>query len=198
MRKIINKAEEAREAVEQELYSQFTYKPKINELSKVMAAHRSPNQLYEGVRDKSTLNQTVHNELNEKKFKDYTFKPKINSNYPEVKSEYSNKEELKAKLQEKARQRRQKGDQERNNREYEELKYCTFKPNINDDYQRANNEIVVVRGLARHMELCELAVKKTQDQIEREIQVFGLGHKFAPNVNYSEIHSIEDPFDDFQ
>lgn len=198
MRKISNKAEEARGAIEQELYSQYTYKPKINELSKLMAAHRSPNQLYEVSRDKSTLSQTVHHELNEKKIKDYTYKPKINSNYPEIKSEYSNKDELKAKLQEKARQRRLKTDQERNNREYEELKYWTFKPTINEDYQRANNEVVVVRGLARHMELSEMALKKMQDQVEREIQVFGLGHKFAPNVNYSEIHSIEDPLDNFK
>ena len=91
-----------------------------------------------------------------------------------------------------------KGDQERMDREYEELKYCTFKPNINDGFPNSHNNVVVVRGLARHMELVELAQKKTQDQIEREIQVFGLGHKFAPNANFSEIQSIDEPFDAFK
>ena len=198
MLKITNKAEMTREQIEQELYSKYTYKPQINQLSKLMAVDRSPTQLYESSRDKTTLNQTVHNELNEKKLKEWTFKPKINANYPEVKSEYTNKDELKAKLQEKARQRRMKGDQERMDREYEELKYWTFKPTINDGFPQSHNEVVVVRGLARHMELAELAQKKTQDQIEREIQVFGLGHKFAPNVNFSEIQSIEDPLDVFK
>jgi hypothetical protein len=193
--KDFHKAEAAKEAIEQELYGQYTYKPVINQLSKLMAADRTHMDLLETTHNKSTLSSNMHNEMNLQKVKDYTFKPKINNNYKEIPATLSNKDEMKAMLHEKARVRRMKQEQAINNKEYDEIKDCTFKPTVNQGIPKASSQVVVVRGLGRYMELQELAQKKTQDQLEREAQVFGLGHKFAPNLNASDIYTIPEPFD---
>ena len=176
------KAEQTRDMIEQELYGQYTYKPQINNLSRMMAVDRTMDNMLDVNHNKSTLSHTIHHEMDENKKKEYTFKPKINKNYPEVQSAYVSKADMKAKLAEKARERRMKQEKQRMDREYDELKDCTFTPVINHNIPEAHNEVVVVRGLARYMELQELAQKKTMDQIEREVEVFGLGHKFAPQI----------------
>ena len=193
--KDFHKVEAKKEAIKEELYGKFTYKPHINQLSKLMAADRTYSDLVDVSQNKSTLTHDIHHELNMQKVKECTFKPKINKNYKGVTATYANKEDMKAMLKEKARQRRMKYDQEVNNKQYEEIKDCTFKPNINSGVPKTSNEIVVVRGLGRYMELQELASKKTKDQLEREAQVFGLGHKFAPNVDMSDIYTIPEPFE---
>ena len=81
-------------------------------------------------------------------------------------------------------------------KEYEELKDCTFKPNINEGIPQAHNQVVVVRGLSRYMELQELRQKKNQDKIEREIELFGLGHKFAPEIWQDSFTYIPEPEDE--
>lgn len=57
---------------------------------------------------------------------------------------------------------------------------CTFKPQILDKEPATSKEqVVVVRGLSRHLELKELQKKKEEDKRLREAEVFGLNHKFA-------------------
>lgn len=164
------KVNETREMIEEELYGKYTYQPQINHLSRLMAADRTSMDLLELTQNSKLLTHSVHQEIEQKHRKECTFKPKINNNYNDIKSEYSNKDKLKAKLQEKAKQRRQTEEQKRMDKEYEELKDCTFKPIINNGVPQAHDQVVVVRGLSRYMELQELALKKTNDQIEREIK----------------------------
>ncbi|CAI2385956.1 unnamed protein product [Moneuplotes crassus] len=188
------KAETTRQTIEQELYGKYDFKPQICPLSRVMAAQRESGNLLEYTQNtKSTLGHSVHQEIDSKSRKECTFKPKINRNYTNVKSAYVNKSEMKAKLQEKAMERRQKEEQKRMDREYEELRDCTFKPTINTGIPEAHNEIVVVRGLSRHMELQELKQKKDHDRLQREIEVFGLGHKFSPYIEQTDISYIPEP-----
>jgi hypothetical protein len=177
--KDVRKANENRELMEEELYSKYTYQPKINHLSRLMVADRAPTDILNLTQiSKSTLTHPIHQEYEQKHRKECTFKPKINNNYSNVRSEYTNKDILKAKLQEKAMQRRQVEEQKRMDQEYEELKDCTFKPVINNDQYQAHDQVVVVRGLSRYMELQELALKKTQDQIDREIKGKNLNYLF--------------------
>lgn len=63
------------------------------------------------------------------------------------------------------------------------MKYCTFKPSLlNNVPSTAKDEVVVVRGLGRHLELKELQKKKEEGKKLREAEVFGLNHKFAVNA----------------
>ena len=185
---------ETRENIEYELYGQYNFQPKINPLSRVMAAERSNIDILELTQNtKSTLGHSVHQEIEERQRKECTFKPKINKNYNNVQSAYVNKSEMKAKLHEKAMERRQIEEQKRMDREYEELKDCTFKPNVNEGIPQAHNQVVVVRGLSRYMELQELKQKKHQDKLEREVEVFGLGHKFSPDIEEAQLSYIPEP-----
>jgi hypothetical protein len=60
------------------------------------------------------------------------------------------------------------------------MKDCTFKPVILETLpSTAKEEIVIVRGLGRHLELRELQKKKEEEKKLREAEVFGLNHKFS-------------------
>jgi hypothetical protein len=48
-------------------------------------------------------------------------------------------------------------------------------------------QVVVVRGLGRHLELKELQKKKEEEKKLREAEVFGLYHKFSINANELDI-----------
>jgi len=50
-------------------------------------------------------------------------------------------------------------------------------------------EVVVVRGLGRHLELQELKKKKDEERMLREAEVFGINHKFAVNANQYDINN---------
>ena len=47
-----------------------------------------------------------------------------------------------------------------------------------------------VKGLARHLELKELKKKQEEERRLREAEVFGLHHKFAPNVSDIDLSRI--------
>jgi hypothetical protein len=64
-------------------------------------------------------------------------------------------------------------EQMRKNKEYENLKDCTFTPNIiRSPPPGASNAPILVRGLGRFLEKQELARKKLQEQKDREEKVF--------------------------
>ena len=124
-----------------------------------------------------------------------TFKPNTTKNkkYANVISSYSitdcaTSEEYSNKLKEKLKEKQERVAQERRQREYELLSGCTFQPTILDhEPSTAKDQIVVVRGLGRHLELKELQKKKEEDKKLREAEVFGLGHKFAVDSDLLDI-----------
>lgn len=70
------------------------------------------------------------------------------------------------------------------------MKDCTFKPQILDtEPSTAKDQVVVVRGLGRHLELKELQKKKEEERKLREAEVFGLNHKFAVNAEELDINN---------
>ena len=52
-----------------------------------------------------------------------------------------------------------------------------------------NDEVVVVRGLGRHLELQELKKKQDEERKLREAEVFGINHKFAVNAAQYDINN---------
>ena len=52
-----------------------------------------------------------------------------------------------------------------------------------------NEEVVVVKGLGRHLELQELKKKKDEEKRLREAEVFGINHKFAVNADQYDINN---------
>ena len=50
-----------------------------------------------------------------------------------------------------------------------------------------NDEVVVVRGLGRHLELQELKKKQAEEKRLRQAEVFGINHKFAINADQYDV-----------
>ena len=97
-------------------------------------------------------------------------------------------EEFSRKLKEQLKQKQERIAQERREREYDQMKDCTFKPAILENEPSTSKEqVVVVRGLGRHLELKELQKKKEEEKKLREAEVFGLNHKFSVQANELDI-----------
>lgn len=62
------------------------------------------------------------------------------------------------------------------------MKDCTFHPKIQEAAPQVNSEQIEVKGMQRHLELKELKKKQEEERRLREAEVFGLNHKFAPNL----------------
>lgn len=52
-----------------------------------------------------------------------------------------------------------------------------------------SEEVVVVKGLGRHLELQELKKKQNEEKKLREAEVFGINHKFAVNAEEYDINN---------
>ena len=183
------KQEIVREMIEKEVYSQFTYKPQINKISKTLAKPSSIDELAynpKGALKKEQLQEQFSNqEVNY-----CTFRPQTTQNkkYKDVQSAYSiteceSMEQYSKNLKEKLKEKQEKISNLRKQREYEQQKECTFQPQILEkETSTSKDQVVVVRGLGRHLELKELQKKKEEEKKLREAEVFGLNHKFAINA----------------
>lgn len=82
----------------------------------------------------------------QKEIESCTFKPQTTQNkkFEKVEPAY-----LKAA----GADRTMKAEQEQKLAEYQALKDCTFKPRVNEGIPQNHKEVVVVRGLSRHLEL---------------------------------------------
>lgn len=97
----------------------------------------------------------------------------------------SSTEEYSRKLKEKLKEKQERIAQERREREYQQMKDCSFHPKIldKDPSSITSSESVSVKGLSRHLELKELKKKQDEDRRLREAEVFGLEHKFAVRID---------------
>ena len=83
--------------------------------------------------------------------------------------------------------RHQKIAADRRAKEAAEMAECTFKPLTNDFIKDNSEEVVIVKGLGRHLELQELKKRKDEERKLREAEVFGVNHKFAINAEQYDI-----------
>ncbi|EKX50116.1 hypothetical protein GUITHDRAFT_151224 [Guillardia theta CCMP2712] len=105
----------------------------------------------------------------------------LNCLQPQVsyeKSRYSidvrDTETLIERMKEKQRSKIEQAAQERRRKEYEELKECTFTPQILRQTPRPSSAPVLVRGLGRHLELRELAQRQVKRRRRKSLCVWGV------------------------
>eukprot|EP00347_Sterkiella_histriomuscorum_P013421 403364769 len=194
------KQEIVKEMIEKEVYQQYTFKPQINKISKTLAKGSSIDELAynpKGQQKREMLQeQQETQEINYCTFRPETTKTK---KYQKVESTYKfndceSLEQFSMNLKQKLKEKQEKIAKVRKEREYEQQKDCTFKPSILDkDPATQKDQVVVVRGLGRHLELKELQKKKEEDKKLREAEVFGLNHKFAINSEELDITNPNRP-----
>ena len=73
------------------------------------------------------------------------------------------------------------------------MKYCTFQPQVNDKILEGKEDVVIVRGLGRHLELREMQKKKVDEKKEREEKVFGINKKQNKDIE-GPFYTIPQPF----
>lgn len=166
--------EQTRQELEQLHHKDYTFKPEINPVSQALAASRledgvaaSPHErLY-----RSALSKSRHDSGHSD---DSSFRPQLDRRssrrFAHVKSRYARPDLMESIRQEQEKkaeyllERRRELEEERN-------ADCTFTPSVTEGFQDIQKP-VAVSGLDRFFELKNLALKKQQEQQEREQRVF--------------------------
>lgn len=164
------RAEQIRQRIEQDINDACTFTPKLNQKSRQLAEPDEYEQLYQRYQEEFQQRGYLENDMNAPNHSAFTANSsrqrisRINMKEPEKMLEGF---KLKAIQKEEAR---------RNDlmmRELKELEECTFHPNVYSyppAYEPAKP--IVVKGLARHLELRNLSNKMKEDAAQREYEVF--------------------------
>lgn len=160
------KKEVIRELKEQEVYGEMTFQPRINQTSRAIVDEYK-NQDGSTVRVSAKHKfQARQEQYKKEQEEELTFQPQTHSKNTRLYESVPgvvlndgdptvNQNRIRAKLKEK----HQRIAMERRQREMKELDECTFHPKTNPCVQDNNQEVVIVKGLGRHLELQELRKK---------------------------------------
>ena len=179
-----------KEVMQAEYYSQFNYRPSTGPAAQQARA---------STLDELTTNRTTRAKLAKSKHaegrnfrKEHPFRPVINPSSARRTVHRTQGERLDVAdsaaliptINRTRKQREMKLAEQRTRGEYDELKECTFTPELCvPPRERRRSEPVAVRGLARHMEKAEMTRRKAEEQKQREEEVFYLpGGKRKPGV----------------
>ena len=132
-----SKEDIVRRKIEQENRKTYTYHPNISKKSKEIVASRSNTEEYENRRRKEK------ERIEEAKRKECTFHPQITSN-PTVHSYYTDTKNILNTIKEMEREKEAKLKQLKMNEEYNKVKDCTFKPQI--EKGRQLKECTIIAG----------------------------------------------------
>lgn len=190
---------EAREKISGDYYAQFTFKPKINPISKEIGRRSSVQELTQN-ENVAQARLAVAQEVHAKQMAECTFHPKTNHAKANDRSKrnVTNPKVFMEKIEKKRQQQEEKRQEERRRREYEELKHCTFSPQTNHTLNSGNvtktvKKPVVVRGLGRFLELKALKKHQDHEKQQRENEVF-YRHNSSNNRQYKGSVTVVKPF----
>ena len=162
-------------------YSQFTYEPSINPLSKKLGRSSSLSEIAFSTSAKEAKKRVAEEKAAEIE-KKCSFTPTINGNekFRNIESRYKQNENISQVINEDMTLKRLKQEGIKKSNEYESMKECTFAPKgvgrvINSE---AN---VKVKGMERFLELKEIARKREEELREREEKVFLVNPQSNPD-----------------
>lgn len=176
------KIKEKREQLANFYNAQFDFKPKINEISKIIGnnkknlSNESNNNSFISNLDK------IKNEMNS----ECTFKPNIltNEKYNHIKSNYKFDDNISQKIQEELINKNNKMNILKSEQLYNYVKECKFMPDTNKTDNLniyVNNDIYYQKGLKKYMEQMERAKQAKKEKEEREKKVFLTGENWKQN-----------------
>jgi hypothetical protein len=162
--------------IEAECNEECTFQPKINEYSKEIASEKNDtyellyNRYYENHKTKGYA-ESPKDVPTERKSRGVCSLGRINFEQPE---------KMVSEIHLHRLEKENRRQQELILREVEELQDCTFHPDLRQNQsfavatspKRDGESPVVIKGLARHMELKELSQKLKKEQLDREYAAF--------------------------
>lgn len=193
-----NAREQKKLSMAERYYNQFTFKPKINAISSGLAKSKTVEELVENQKNRHIKEQVAAKREREIR-RQCTFKPKVNDSrrakeilakLPEsqFRVDVHNPDKMVAAINAYRRDREVKLRQTRQEIEYEEMKECTFTPDVRPGHVPKQSGPVVVRGLGRYLELKDLARRLDDEKRAREKQAFKVqgvthgGKKRGPTI----------------
>lgn len=164
----IKKQEMARE----NFYAQFRHSPEINEKSRKIGRSSSISKLTDDS-GKEKLRIKRIEELFKKDSENCTFRPELSSNkqFGYVQSGYKQNIDIMKNIEKNLTERRERSKEIKFVNDYNELKNCSFKPEIQKNFNKSGS-LRTVKGLERYFELKEIAKRLAKEKYERELKVF--------------------------
>jgi hypothetical protein len=171
--------------LQQDYYSQFTYEPVINPISKKLARSSSLNEIAFNQNSKDAKKKVAEEKAAEIERK-CSFTPKIitSDRFKNIDSRYKQTENISDIISDQISAKKQKQDNLKKVYEYESMKECTFAPQNLGKKVNFDNKIKV-KGMERFLELKEIAKRKEEEQKEREDKVFISNPSYNPDVSYT-------------
>jgi hypothetical protein len=178
-----------KEAAQAEFYSQYTYKPKISRKGE-RSNPSALDELVNNERAEAVLENTRI--LVEANFqKGCPFRPSIDKKSQQMATtararsshavDMRDADSLSTSIASERERRERRLQECRASKEFDELNDCTFAPRVNTSPKqrraRRGSAPVVVRGLARHLELRELAKRQRDERDQREHSAFNVSQE---------------------
>ena len=159
------------EEIKKKEEKKFSFKPKINSISKIIAKKKTIEELNDNSKKKKNLEKMRKLKI-KKELINCTFKPKINKNYKKIISFYEKKifENSINFFQEQKNLKKNIFEKEK---EFSEIKNCTFKPKICKKKKiDSEKKINFVKGFDKFLENVEKSKKIKIEQKKFEEKIF--------------------------
>lgn len=169
----VERRDQIRGALEDHLYRACTFKPHLNRNSQILASRLESS---EGSHVHERLFRSCPKQRLEDSKDECSFRPVMDPRsvrrFAHVKPRYSSRgSDVMQNIREELERRELQRAEKRRELEEQQRAECTFAPSTGKPYEEPT-EPVVVSGLGRFFELKTLAIRKQQEQQEREAKVF--------------------------
>lgn len=187
-KKDIEKYNQRKKVLEEFYYSQYDFKPKINQVSKFVGRDTKLDELSKKIDSDKVKALKANSELEE----EYSFKPefisKKSGKYSYVQSGYALDEGIMERINNQIESKKETIEIIKRKMEQEELKEAVFQPELNEYMPNFNHsKPIQLKGFAQHLEKMNKARKAKLEKEEREKEVFITGE------NWSRDHLITIP-----
>jgi hypothetical protein len=160
--------EMARKKVEEVVGKEYTYKPAINQYP------YNNNEKEKRMREKYEADHKVFGwaECSMKDLEDEVERSSLEFPRSSININLKEPERMARDIKIYMLEREERRKSELVAREIEELRECTFQPNVKEYNPINKTEPVIIRGLSRHLELKNLHAKQKEETLKREKEVF--------------------------
>ena len=167
------KNREMKEDLQEKFYSGFKFEPDINQISKSIGKSSSLLEISNN-KFSLALKQKLAEEKVAEDDRKNSFTPKllVNKKFEYVNSCYKQSDELIGTIKKQFREIQQRREEDKRNKELEEMRECTFTPQGNLGCIYSSDNKVDIKGIDRFFELKSIAKRKENEQKSREKKLF--------------------------
>ena len=175
----LQRKREKQEQLIQEELERMPFTPQINPISRILARSKSSSNNPHADSRTRKLEQEAIERAN-KKLEECSFKPQINKNFANVQSNYK-ADRIEESLKLHKERALEKLHIKQKEAEFNEVKSCTFKPEIYEPLRREETSLQEVPGVSGFFRHIQRSHKLKKDKELREKEVFRDGSNYDPS-----------------